>query len=574
MISSKKIIFAFFIGIILPLSVFSQVSVEPSDDFYSDAIGWELKGYVKRLPQLRPFPVNVVYDVLKTVESCDDNIEAKKARYYLERYFSNSCTVSAGVDFKAKYTQVELTGNDAREKYADSHRISGETYVSGDFYKGLFGLSYNTGAIVFNDGNDYSSFYGKYMEPNRELEIKNAFLDFKNVDCVFDVNGVVTFGNENLYGSIGLNKTGFGRFPDSSLIMNPNGYQALNATINWQNGFFDYSQYFGMIGAWNRFSQNDFAAGKFLSFHSLRVPFLDDRFALSYFESVVYGKSFQPSYLLPVPYVIIANVAGYCENVLAGVQIDWKPENFFMLTASAVFDDMKIKKLLKLKLNDAAIRSAFTFGFVYTPVDSMCNLISFNYDLVTPYCYSYYDTSDGKYNYMDYTNCAVPMGLSLPPNSDRISLKMNFKPIPNVHLTTQTTFIRHANPYQSLEAEEVLSLYSNGSDGIYSDGTVKANVNGLDSALDVTDFLKQDTIMYVMQAAFNLDVDVFRKKNNSVILNFGYTFEYVRNDGVDSPMYSRSYSDVEEVTAARKEWEKRVSDLFNHYFAVSAKVFF
>lgn len=571
----KKFLAVFFYLFIGSLFAFAQVSIEPEDDFYFDACAWEARGFVGRLPQLRPYPANVIYDILKTVEQISDINEARKAKYYLQKYFQKPWTLGFDFDYKGVFTYIEKTDSEDIERKDMKNLFGGSGYIGADvFANDFFSFGCNTGAIIYSDKNLPVEFEGHYLYKNRETLIDGYFFDFENADIVFDANAAFSFGNKNMYGSVGVNRVGFGNFPESNLILNPAAPQALNANFNYQGKFFDYSQYFGVLGAWNKFDEKSFDLQKFLMFHSFRIPFAKEKFFFSYFESVILGKTFQPAYFMPLPYAIISNVSGYADNVFAGIQLDWKPHNFLKLSSAVMFDDMKLKNAIKLKLNDVAIRTAFTFGIIYTPVDSICNFISFNYDLVTPYCYSYYDTSDNKYNLMDYSNFGVPMGLSLPPNSDRVSFKMNFKPTPKVRFSTVTTFIRHANPYQSLEDEEVFECCKNGVDGIFSDVTFKQNVQCLDTAEDFTDFLKQDTIMYVMQAAFNLDLDLFREKTKAVVLQLGYTFEYVRNDGVDKPIFDRTYSSVEEIHDARRKWRKNVSDLYNHYFAVSAKVFF
>ena len=63
----KKIV-AFVLGILFLSSlVFSQTSVEINDSFYNQAQVWELRGLTGTLPQLRPYPVNVIKRILNDV---------------------------------------------------------------------------------------------------------------------------------------------------------------------------------------------------------------------------------------------------------------------------------------------------------------------------------------------------------------------------------------------------------------------------------------------------------------------------------------------------------------------------
>ena len=68
----------------------AQVSVSPDDDFYSDATGWVLKGYVERLPLIKPYPLNVIRSVLDEVAEKGSETDRLRAEFYLKKYFSHS----------------------------------------------------------------------------------------------------------------------------------------------------------------------------------------------------------------------------------------------------------------------------------------------------------------------------------------------------------------------------------------------------------------------------------------------------------------------------------------------------
>ena len=77
--------FLAFFAMIFSLSfVFAQISVDPQDDFYMYAQGWELKGYVKSLPQLRPYPLNVIKQILSSVIEKGDKKNVEIAQNYWE----------------------------------------------------------------------------------------------------------------------------------------------------------------------------------------------------------------------------------------------------------------------------------------------------------------------------------------------------------------------------------------------------------------------------------------------------------------------------------------------------------
>ena len=83
----KKSLFVFSILFLFAPVIFSQVSVNPQEQFYSDAVGWYQKGYVERLPQLKPYPVNVIKNMLETVMQDGEPSEQKKASVYYSEFF-------------------------------------------------------------------------------------------------------------------------------------------------------------------------------------------------------------------------------------------------------------------------------------------------------------------------------------------------------------------------------------------------------------------------------------------------------------------------------------------------------
>ena len=51
--------------IVFSLPLFAQISVNPQNEFYSDAASWYLKGYVDSLPQVKPYPAAVIKEILE-----------------------------------------------------------------------------------------------------------------------------------------------------------------------------------------------------------------------------------------------------------------------------------------------------------------------------------------------------------------------------------------------------------------------------------------------------------------------------------------------------------------------------
>ncbi|MDE5899142.1 MAG: hypothetical protein K2H09_07780 [Treponemataceae bacterium] len=547
----------------------AQAGVEPEGELYADAVGWYLKGYVEALPQLKPYPAGFIRRMLAAVAERGDPDEAEKARHYEARYFSKPWNVSASGDMDVKLYQLESGGDKNTRYFEDTEFFAADVRFAGDAaVSDLFSASWNVGVVGMNSAISVEDAVPLFVKDSDRQKIDTLFVDCGKMDLLFDFNGIVSVGTGSLYGTFGLNKAAFGLYPDSDILLNPSAVQMLNASFNYSGRHFEYVHLLAGLAAADYTRKSDCAAGKFLAFHSIRLPLFKRKLCVSYYESVIYGKRFAPAYLMPVPFAVVANVSGFNENVIAGLQLEWRPLPCIVLTANAAFDDLQPKSVLKLKLNDAAVRTAFKTGFIYTPLDSICSQLSFDYTLVTPYTYTSYYTEDRRYNYSDYTNCGMYIGSELPPNSDRCSFRIAFKPIPTLKLSTLTTFVRHGNAAQSWSDEDVMLRSEREAGGFISDGGVEMNSGGLGSASDATDFLKQSDIMYIIQAGISAEYEFRRTKAGVFSISAGYTFEYVRNDGVDSPLYPGTYASAEAVQAARNAWRGALHDSFQNYFSV------
>ena len=126
----------------------------------------------------------------------------------------------------------------------------------------------------------------------------------------------------------------------------------------------------------------------------------------------------------------------------------------------------------------------------------------------------------------------------------------------------------HHNAYESLTDEEVCSISS---EKLCSDGSSQMTDKGLDTANDYTNFLAQDNVMYLIQGGINIDYNLALNKAGKIIFSLGYTFEYIRNAGVDRNIYKGTLTTPEQVQNARKSWEDSLYDVYNHYLFLGVK---
>lgn len=582
----KKIFLFLTLISLFTVSLFAQVSVDPTQEFYSDAVNWYLKGYVDRLPQLKPYPVNVISDILTKVIEEGESHEQKKAESYYKAFFHKKWHVDLNSDYYCRIYSLMDVENKNVDRFDDTYQFSNAV----DFCSDLLFKDY-LGAGVKLGLEGQSSYVEDYQVlPEFVLNSDLSGIEphsFQLGDLAFFVRGSgnVTFGNEVLYGSLGFNSLGYGLFPQDDLILSPYSKQMLNGTFCYEGKGFQYSQVFGAIAAqsYRKATAEDYSAGKFFAFHSVNVPMFKGKINFSYFEGSVYGKHFAPSTLIPIPWIIVSLADGNSETVYAGGKIEYKPVPCFSWNTELLLNDLKLKKLLKLHLNDAAIRGAFKTGFVYAPFDSIASLISLDYTIVTPYTFAENDMGDYKYNYRDYTNFGAPIGTDLMPNSDRVSLKINFKPLENLKISTTSTYSRHGNQYEDLDYKDLILL-----DGTtFTDGTVRTNQLGIEGTKEQTGFLTQDDLMYTMQTSFDVEYKFnSKKKDASVSVNLGYTFEFIKNDGVDESIYCGNYSGlaldsysafykaVKVLDEEKALWQAKLHDSYNHYFRAGVKISF
>lgn len=564
-----------FLILFLISTAYCQVSSTPTDSFYTDATRWYLLRYTKSLPLLKPYRVATVKRILLDVIDSGDEVERKRALYYQDRYFGTRHGVHAGAAFNTdiRVKKVDDGGDDNTKTYEHDDLYNGSLTVAFDYQLNNFlGLSADLGFLVRNNDVTTGDVLPVFIT-NTPYELSLPMTaDGGDASFLLDPSVVFTWGDERLFGTVGINRTSYGLFFDDSIILNGSAPPSINATFNYNGRVFSYSQLFGIIAA-KKYSSDSYRFDKFMGFHTTEFH-LPSRWSISLYESVVTHKPFNPSYLLPVPWFIVSNLSGFDDNVMSGISFSWKP-GCVALTLDLLLDDFKPTKLLKLKINDAALRAAFKAGFVYSPPASPCEYISVSYTLVTPYTYTRYNNEKSKYDFLGYTNFGNSMGSPLPPNSDSIGMTIAWRMFDYFRLKVSTSFSRHGNPYEDLDDDDVIKM----SQRYYNaHGLIDSDTRGVSSATDYTGFLKQHDIMYIMQASLYAEWEQrFRhKKTNagSLTISAQYTFEYINKDGVDTPIYRGTYDSSDTVKAARDGWQAALHDSYNHYFTVGVKYFY
>ena len=59
--------YCILLSLFLSVSLFTQVAADPRDPIYEDIIVWENLGLLKNLSPIRPYPLEVLSQILETV---------------------------------------------------------------------------------------------------------------------------------------------------------------------------------------------------------------------------------------------------------------------------------------------------------------------------------------------------------------------------------------------------------------------------------------------------------------------------------------------------------------------------
>ncbi len=588
----------FLVGMLNPL--FPQVGIDPNDVFYDYVEQWEIRGLLREVPPLRPYPINNIKEILQNVIKRGNEQDVEVAVAYWQQLSGRPWKI-AGEAGAAGRLSKDDGGTDFDKLFVLSPYFAGDGYLYDDWlsYSCKMGLNVRTEESL-------GAFLPYYM--NSPYDARQDPAEIGPTKSYIDINGGVALGNSSVFLQGGLNRTGYGPFFGEGLALNESGYHSANLAFTVLKKNWSYVQQYSAIGATRGFDGSGLAPDKFIAFHALEYK-IGSRFSLAYYESIVYGNRFDLSYLLPVPYMAAQGIGGNEDNLQMGIVTKYRPFDNFLWSTEFFVDDLDVNKLVKLDL-DGKNRFALKTGVSYAPENSFCSKISFSYTAIMPYTYSHWEydpdktgsmaISDNYYNYQNYTNNGVHIGTPFEPNSDAITFSVDFQPAKGLHLNVGTSFSRHANIIESISDDEALRYLSAGY-GVYAtDGSVRTHSmfdggSHVDTAWDELNFLNQKTKMYVFQGSLFADYTLPKLRMGTLSFSLGYVFEYVHNKGVDSNIYPGGFVSYDEKTGQytyrgsvvgteiskeelverfKDAWKDNMYDEINNYFTIGMKYVF
>ena len=576
------------------LSVFSQVSADPEDEFYFQLQRWTSLGYVSNLPQYKPYPVNLIDEILTLVSTKGSEKEADKAKEIYNRIHEKKLRVKSETEGNFRFSEenarqiYEYAGLDSDFQFNSFLSAGFKFNVIATTSSSLDALPlYSTQPFFFQDMADLGPLSGS-----------------------LETDGNIAIGKSNIYFMMGVNHSSFGPFGKNSIVLSSGAKHAPTFSFSWRPGKWNLSQNLLALSATNG-SKNLFS-NKYMFLHSVGYTF-NPSFTFNFYEVSVLGGRLDPSYIIPLPYMVTQGISGYDDNIFMGANFSWNIKKGLEWSGDFLLDDFGVGYLTKGELN-FKLRAAAITGLTYVSENSSWfSMAKADYTFVTPYMYShwqeYTDQSTGKrkcasikaVNYQEYTTAGKCLADSLEPNSDRISLSARFTPLERMTLDLKGTFIRHANVNEGLTAEEQL-YYLNGPEEYFTtDGTIfnhnhywKDNSadHYLPSAWNRLMLLTQDTKEYTFQLGAKASYLFPETKAGTFKISLGYTFEYIKNYGLDTDMFSPSaieskkgswnsdgswtsgtYSE-EDLETVIQLWKDGLSDLVNNYISINFKYTF
>lgn len=589
----KKLFSVFFL--FLSTYLFSQVAVDIFDPFYEDLSIWQDIGLITDAPQLKPYPIQEIKRILEIVKEKGDAGQIRIATEYYNRFFSKAYHLGGGVDIAFQFPKKtkELTAYPLLE-------------INYSIFR-LLTISASISGVLTNKLND-ASIQPAFASSKYDLASDNVKAGSFYILPQF--NSGLALGTSEYYFSAAIARTHYGAFFDDSIFISKNALHQgqFNFVINKPK--WSYSHTFLCLTSTDDFKNNQ-NPKKFLALHSLDIrplPWL----SFGIVDSMIYGNRFEPIYFLPFSaFFISQGLYDFPDNSLIGITSRIQPYQGISLDMALYADDLGFNEIVKFK-KEAKWRMAGQFGFSYTmPKTHWFTAIKLDYTFVTPYTYTHVSSHRSDLpNYSSYTHAGQALATNLAPNSDRLSLKLKFKPKHGINLDFFNTFIRHGNIVESIDditfIKEYLSKKYNTTGthltyaAITEDNGKGGTHNKAHAFLHSTPFMKQQTIQYIDQLGFLLSFNLpILKSGGKILFSIGYTFEANINEGVLNPIYMprEDWKDwnsktleqiatekgktvegiINEIMAERNkqlsEWRKQaISRAFNHYIRLSFKV--
>lgn len=549
----KKALFLIILIFIPVYLIFSQITLNPEHDFYKSVQSWQNRGIIKSVPVMRPYPASNIKEILQTVIQTGSEADKQVAEEYWQEITGKIW--NAELD-----TEVTLKNEDSDNSFLVNitPRLNGNVNLLED----SINIGYDVGWSLRND-----YYIGLFNPSYSEYSCDGRFDPAKigPLQMFLQTNDIFSYRNNDIILQAGVFRNGYGDFLSEGVALNDGAFHRPIILFSYNNQFLSYTQEFSMLGA----TVNGFSTiastrikklqpkdTKYLAFHAIELtPF--DWLSCAFYETSVYGKRFDFSYLLPVPYMTAQSFSGFADSIMMGARFKIIPVPSLSIKTDLLVDDLAVNDLVKLNFNSKN-RIAWNTGIEWTPEPTFIEKLALNFLIVTPYTYSHWDVNNAvteemtadTVNYQNYTNSGYMIGTSVQPNSMQLKVNFDFTPVKNLTINFYSSLVVHANIVETLTADEQM-VYACANRGVYStdgsiythpyyyyeDGDGTRHSGYIRTAKEYMNFLSQAHKMMVVQAGIDAYYKVFKNKWGKLNLKAGYTFEFIKNKGVDSNIF-------------------------------------
>jgi len=527
----KKASFLLLLMFAVAMSAGALDTSDPTDGVYRQLDLWAGKGYVTRLPLLRPYPAQLVAALLRDVIDGGDPESVRRAEAMLAE-------VTRKIAIRPEAYHATRATQD------DVYSVTGGYAAARGSLTDLITLSTQLGALaVVEPGAEAAFIPGERFPVDYYVDWSALSPAGITVLPTLSAGGTAAIGTDSFWFQIGLARHSFGPF-DEGPVLSPQAAQAGHLSFSWRGPRLSYTEFLLTLTATSdrgdAFGDDGDVSvypNKYLTGHSFQfspLSWLD----IGLFETVVFGERIEPVYLVPVVSRTYTSIyAGSIDNLMLGFSASARLPADVGLDLVFYADDMHFLDMLSLDF-DTKYKVAAQAGVSWTPLRRLLKRVSLDYALVTPYTYTHTRESiqgveeqnfaNGMYlNYYNYSHYGRSL-VALDPNSDRLRLRALLTPRDRLAVTLSATYQRHANATES--------EYIDGSAVGTSDGGINDNgyVDDGDHLFDTVNFLSQDVIEQILllgaEASWQMPLG-----RGVLFVEVGYTLEVAQDKRSDGP---------------------------------------
>lgn len=472
----------------------AQVPHDVNDVLYRDLDRWAARGYIVALPPIRPYPVQLLKELLADVVGRGDPAAAASAAGYLSSLSGEDRDgrplpfhVGAAAALRTEDAEYSLEGTPTVDFI-----MTPDPLISGSASLEVYALQRAPGDEIATPG--VFSPYGDLV------------MDVANVGSLYVLQrfqSMAAVGTDRIYFQAGLSRNSFGPFFDNGVVLGPQAPRTGHFSLGYREDRWSLGVVLLELSASDN-NGDGIYPDKHLILHSFDFyPSRRLEFGIS--ETVVWGGRFEFMYLAPFQeYFASQSLTGFEDNSLFDVHGSWMPVDGLKLMGQVYVDDLSFNDMMKLQL-DTKYKLAGELGARWIPEKGLLGSLAADYTAVMPYMYTHIDSGDGttldRYvpgtvNYQNYTSLGRGLGADLEPNSDRVSIRSSWRLLKGLELGATAELRRHGNASEDEGGSDDLDDGSIFDDGYTDTGSVTFN--------NETRFLTQSTIEKLLSGGLSL----------------------------------------------------------------------